>query len=431
MRALRFFAAWTLFALAFICAPQVSAGSYGDPKAVSVQLNYTGPQFNSGGAVTAPKIQKIRRAILAARTLNDADASVVSDSFTLTAPTTIDAGLTKTFQFSPANDGKVFNLFGGAWTNVNANPGYAPIIDTSAGTTQGLVQVEWITDAPKLEVGSSSMATGGSAGMLYVDGHPLQTGGVFTSTSGGTRFIELDWGGVRKIRSYRLVFAAPGWLRALWVDSASTVRPTSRDDVYRCAVDGDSIPAGTMSEAYDGFFQTYTYISMSLLGCRDIWLGAHGGSGWTVVGSYNTMPQRQAWIVAANPDLIDLEGGRNDTGSSPSVVQAAVTGELQYLRSNLPGVPIIVAGAQAGNTGPDAATIATENAISAAVTAVSDSYTAFMPVSTATDPWMQTANVSLWITGTNVHPNIVGSNYLGRTKARALPGVFPSLQGVN
>lgn len=88
------------------------------------------------------------------------------------------------------------------------------------------------------------------------------------------------------------------------------------------------------------------------------------------------------------------------------------------------------AGAMAGNTAPDASTLATEAAIQAGVTQFNDPLVGFMPISTAGDPWMNSGNTSTYITGSNVHPNIVGSYFLAWCQARSGISVLSRLIGV-
>jgi lysophospholipase L1-like esterase len=173
------------------------------------------------------------------------------------------------------------------------------------------------------------------------------------------------------------------------------------------------------------------------LGWRDTWNLSVGGTGYCNTGAgLRTFGDRVPQVLALRPDAVLVMGSTNDVGYSPAAVEAAAVAMLRALRGGTPA-PIIVVGVPSINL-PGAR--ATEQALAAAVAAIADPLTFFVPVTTATPPWVLgswnnavgvpsgTANAALYIAGDDVHPPEIGYDYYAQRIEQAIRAqVLPAL----
>ena len=188
-----------------------------------------------------------------------------------------------------------------------------------------------------------------------------------------------------------------------------------QDDIVRGAFFVDSIGVG-VGTAGSLYLNAFSQIAAKRLGWRSCQQIGIGGTGYQAPSTYWKFIDHISDLSLASIDILVVAGGVND-GSSGE--QAAVLAFLQAARALLPNVPIVVLGSFGGSTGPSATVLAVEAAISAAVTQLADPDCFFQPVSTATSPWLNTANAAGYINGTP-HPNDAGHDHYGYRTAIAV-----------
>jgi lysophospholipase L1-like esterase len=283
--------------------------------------------------------------------------------------------------------------------NSGAYCGYLSFL-AGNGMGCGFNSVSFMTDAPKIGIGI--YGGGGTSATVLVDDQYVMGPGDIITTVGYPEYVVLDYASSGTgTRARKVTVEFQGGNSNSWgaaVAPQYSVWPVAfTGDRIRAVFEGDSLTGG------GGGFPVlpngdWPGIASKLLGISDPWNVAQGSTGYCTAGSYQTFGQRIQNVTSANPDIVIVSGGTNDEGAgyTPTQIQACVTTYLQNLRAALPATPIIVQGVWPQATGPSAQRIATENAISAAVTAVADSLIYFVPVSTATPVWSSgTGNVTV------------------------------------
>lgn len=219
-------------------------------------------------------------------------------------------------------------------------------------------------------------------------------------------------------------------------DFTADVWAPTADDTIRAAVVGDSYTLGSQATLRP---DNWANRLGKLIGIDDIWNMGLSGTGYiAATASASKFLDRLPDLVACAPDVVIVHGGYNDASQTPSAVQVAVTAYLQAVRAALPEALIFVLGCNAGCTGPSTAHVATEVAIAAAVTAINDPYTFFVPVSPTANSaasWLygtgkvgataSNGNADLYVGPDGVHPSDAGYAYYG---ARAAQGLRKALQ---
>jgi lysophospholipase L1-like esterase len=268
---------------------------------------------------------------------------------------------------------------------------------------------------------------------IIVNGQYVSTSPTVMSSS-GVNYLTVDFtsAGGRAARLVTIESSAPAGFYGVYVGPTEGVyKPAG--DIVRLQVEGDSFASGAGATITQNGF---VYVLGDCLGTQDIWSDGVGGSGYiaSAGNTVTTFLQRVPDIIAANPDILVVCGGINDSGFTPQAVQAAVYTYLKTLRAQaaLAKTPIFITGAWPGPTGPSAAILATEAAIGAAVASMGDPYMFFIPV--ATDPngsWISgvgysgspagAGNSDVYTNGANLpHTNDAGHFFLGSRLADAI-----------
>ncbi|WP_407122754.1 SGNH/GDSL hydrolase family protein [Bradyrhizobium sp. STM 3561] len=378
------------------------------------------------------KLEKLKRAIAKARISNPVDAAVAGTLPTIT--TAFDATLATFFQPQDSVAGTVpaFNLLGGnaldfglVATGVHGYQVSATQSNTGAVSNQ--LVLEFDSDAPKIMVRGAQ-----GTWRVEVNGQFLSKTGNATAAGGGEQQLVLDWSGVRSLRSYRFHPVSGGWFSRVGVDALSRVsRP--RKERVRAVFAGDSYTSGTGATYGDS---DWASIAAYLLGIDDPWHSALTGTGFLNPGTTWTARSHVSDITGASPDLVVIAYGTNDTGLSG--IQAEVLLYLQTIRASLANVPIVVLGPWPKATGPSAAILTVESAVSAAVTQFNDPLCAFVPVSADTvGSWVfgtgfvgatnGSGNSDVYIDTDGIHPSNAGHEFLGR---RAAAGIATALMAM-
>lgn len=393
------------------------------------------PVANGGTGQKSLVLLKLRRAIAKADLTNSVDGAVASTLPTVT--NTYDASLSNFFLLDSLETGgiKYFNLLGGrpkdAGTVSGAIHGWYVEDSSYNGTTYSSPAVlEFISDAPKLQIRGAQ-----GTWRIEVNGQSISKTGNATAASGGEQQIVLDWSSVRAVRTYRIHISGAAFISRVGVGANSRIWAPSTDDYVRVGWVGDSYTQGTGASYGDN---NYADVASALLGFKDSWHSAFGGTGYLNAGSYVTFRGHIADIIAANPDIIVVAGGTNDANAG-ATLQAEVLLYLQTLRASLPNTPIVVLGPWPKATGPNATILGVEASISAAVTQFADPLCKFAPVAAdAAGAWISgtgyqgATNASgnsdyyIWTDGT--HPNDAGHDYLGRATAQAIRNAINSIQ---
>ncbi|MGA7523413.1 MAG: GDSL-type esterase/lipase family protein [Acidobacteriaceae bacterium] len=362
-------------------------------------------------------------------------ASSVPVALTVSYPADISGTLAPQYQLLGSYPG--FVNWGGYLPTLQAHSEYVSDAENVPG-------VRFVTDAPQFTIQGKG---GSNSGLqIMVDGQLLFSGGIQSGGIGPALFLTVDFtnAGGRKARTVSVFSLGGGQVfYGIYVDPASTVSAPPAISARAC-VFGDSYTAGGGSGAY-GMpvvpLDTWSNRALrGILGFQDVWSFAVGGTGYLAgtanLGAILANSGNQANIATCT--LIVVNEGVNDyVPYTPSQIQPAVTADVQELRSLVPNVPIVVTGIWGGADGPSAQMIAAEQAIQAGVEAVGDSNTYFIPISTATPPWMTgngnvtapngTGNADVCM-GPSGHPTaICEANYMGPRMANALRAVLPQI----
>jgi lysophospholipase L1-like esterase len=384
---------------------------------------------------------RLRRLAGAARFNNPYVNGVMAAPPTVTATTALPAGQTV---MKRLNDGAAspMRTFGGIPTPYFTFARQFPVVTLNGSGAGGNIgggkegntaQMEVMADAAKVTFsvfGSTvphrflvqSDATGGR--LQYVD-----TTGTAPLATSGANYITLDFGW-RALR--RVVIESQQGLGfdQVAVGATESLFQTDGTDLLRGVWLTDSYGATVIGgRANDNFAN----VMGAALGIRDRRVSALASTGWlnNVGGTRYTIGQRIAVdAVPQAPDVGFIFAGIND--GSATGIQAEVTTRVREWRAALPSVPLFVFGAWPATTGPSATVIAVENAITAAVAAVADPLTIFIPISTdPTGSWFfgtgrvgastGAGNTDLYFPNADPnHPNTAGHLYAGLRGADAV-----------
>lgn len=310
-------------------------------------------------------------------------------------------------------------------SNSNASP---------TGSNYGL-SVTFYTDAPKFAIAQSNENT--IPWRIIVDGQYISISGTVGSGAANPTYNVVDFSGVRKSRKITFEATAAWQFAGVACGPNDTVWLPDASDNVRAIVVGDSLAAGaSMVNGPSPIIGRGDWPSQigKYLGWNDPWNSSAGGTGYiNNASTKDNYIQRVTDVTGNAPNIVIVEGGANDTGSSAANVQAAALAYFQSVRSSLATVPIIVLGIPTPG-GPTAPSISTENAVSAAVTQFADALTFFIPVATAANPWLTgtgtvvapsgTGNCDVYTGVDNVHPTQAGIDYLAARIANAVRNVI-------
>lgn len=206
---------------------------------------------------------------------------------------------------------------------------------------------------------------------ILVDDQPITTGQIIpnvTLTSGGIFFLRLTWAAVSQRRvTIRMRNAAP---YDVSIPVTHTLSATDRRRPKVACV-GASFTKENTPGVVGGFneLDSWTWGFQDMLGV-EMFQCARGGTGYATTTPYNDTT-RMDNLVKTNPDLIVVEGSGNDDGIAAATLTSAAASFYSACATRLPGVPIIVVGAQPNDaaTVNGATRLANLNAVKAAADA--------------------------------------------------------------
>jgi lysophospholipase L1-like esterase len=323
-------------------------------------------------------------------------------------------------------------------TNGNIGSGFAD-------KNQWASAFEFSTDSDKVQL--TIFMSNAVKVMLQVDGQYVDKVGVTgLGAANADTFITMTFAS-RKPRRIRVLVPSlpskgPCLIKTIRTTATCTVWKPSQSQVLRCGWFGDSYSEGTNGAAtvYPVPNAAWNVIACELLGIRDCRQLAVGQTGYlaTATGTRSKLRDLIPLVAYQGPyDVIVIAHGYNDSSNTPAAVQAEALACYQLLRKMYPNTPIVVLGCQAGNAGPNAAQIACEGAIAAAVTQFNDPFCKFAPVSTAVPTWLNgtgklgapnsTGNSDVYVDPDGAHPSLAGNEFLGFRAAGAVRGAITSM----
>lgn len=181
---------------------------------------------------------------------------------------------------------------------------------------------------------------------ILVDDQPITTaqilpGSTLTLSAGSVQYMRLTWAAVSQRRvTIRMRNAAP---YDVSLPVTHTLTGTDRRRP-RVACVGASFTKEYMTTGGFNELDSWTWQLQDMLGVETFQC-ARSGTGYTTATAYNETV-RMDNLVATNPDLIIVEGSGNDDGVAAATVTAGATAFYSACNTRLPGVPIIVIGAQ-------------------------------------------------------------------------------------
>lgn len=297
------------------------------------------------------------------------------------------------------------------------------------------------TDAPKISIFAHPTNAEGSV-QITVDGQLLSPNAISQLTlNSSDNYLNLDFSLVgRKVRTITL-WNSNGQITfyGVYVDPYSNVWAPAPPNITACVM-GDSFTAGGGSGAYFepiNALDQWPMVAGQKLGIVNVWNMAIGGTGW-LAGSPNNVSgflanTTNSGFLSGYCNLIIINMGINDSGVyTGAQITAAVTADLQTLRSLNASAPIIVTGTWY------ATDLTTEQAIQAGVTAEADPNVYFLPMATdPTNSWLTgSGNITAPVSGplsvclgNASHPTAVcEKNWMGPKMANAIKAIIPSIQ---
>lgn len=404
--------------------------------------------FKEFSSTMENKLIRLRRRAAAARLQNPRNRGPMNSPPSITQDgTTRPAGQDNNYLINISAGAAVLKSYGGSVYTSGSFTGR--VKSAVIGTTGGNIGANdgsqasysrkyFIADAAKVTLRVSRSF---APYRFLVDGQYVDLTGTLTTATSPTstnEYITLDFSAVggRAVREIAVESQADNAFIGVYVGSTETVRePSSPDHLTSCLL-GDSYVYGTGAAALgDGFGA----VMADWLGIHAHTNSASGGTGWAnAVGGLYTFNQRIAngdLALGGTPDLIVLASSYNDRSQSTTIVNANALAGLQSARSLYPDALVAVLGTFPANSGPSAATIATENAVFAAVTQFDDYWTRFIAVSMRTNGMLisgtgtvsaptGTGNSDLYTGADATHPTAAGHAFIGRFCAEQILTAF-------
>ncbi|ARQ95367.1 hypothetical protein [Bradyrhizobium phage BDU-MI-1] len=299
-----------------------------------------------------------------------------------------------------------------------------------ADKNQWASAMEIMTDSDKVQFGiymSNAVKV-----MFQVDGQYVDFAGVTgLGAASADTFLGLTFA-TRKVRRIRVLIPClpskgPCLVKSIRVSPTCSFWKPNQANVLRMAWYGDSYGEGTNGAAsiYPIPNAAWPVLTGELLGIRDVRQLSVGSTGYLsdAAGARSKLRDQMPRTFSQGPfDIAVFAHGYNDSGFAPAAIQAEVLFCLQMFRQNFPLTPMVVLGCQAGAAGPNAAQIACDGAIGAAVLQFNDPLCKFVPVSTDTPTWLNgtgavgatngSGNSDFYVDPDKAHPNVAGAEYL-------------------
>lgn len=397
----------------------------------------------------AGTIKRLKNAFNRALVSNPEINAVMASPPTLTAASSDTSGLTKfytanqfasmltitggSFYYSSSNNrGAVANQnVAGDAGNINFVA--APQVPTvPAGTSAvGPWYLKFMTDAPVFQIRGAATAASNPIRFI-VDGQYIDRVGNDLNTNNYLKFDFTSVGG-RKPRLIEIEGQyAINWF-SIQIDSLSRVWKPTPIDTIRAAITGDSHTEG-ISGIAGASWSGCSAISSRLLGIWDMYIASLGGTGYLKTGTSGLRKtirfQLDDWCGIGKYDLVMFAGGYNDLAFTTAAVSAEALACWRKARQLQPAALIIVFGIWGAAKGPDATTIAMENALAAQFAVWADPFSIFIPVSTAFEPWEfgtgfqgatnGTGNSDNYVFTDGIHCNTAGQQHRAYRMATAV-----------
>jgi lysophospholipase L1-like esterase len=286
----------------------------------------------------------------------------------------------------------------------------------------------FMTDAPVFEARMTPAGTPATNVHVLVDGkYATPAGGLVPGANGAVR---VDFAGVRKPRLIEICSAGASGFRCVNTGPLDSVYAPAFASDPQIVFDGDSFSESDFNQSPVDPDGDWTQQLARRLGWRLPRQLAVASTGWlnSAAGARSTLRFRLengGWLDA-NPSALVVASGYNDVtlieaaATNNAAVVAEMTLYLLSVRNIYPNLgPVFILGPWSGRRGPDAPTIALEQAMQAGVTAIGNANNYFVPVSTPTPkPWQfgtgntgatnGTGNSDLTTGGDGTHPSVYG-----------------------
>jgi lysophospholipase L1-like esterase len=341
------------------------------------------------------------------RAANDADAPTVTFG-------TSNPGLGTTW--TPVSNASLFRVLGASPVAYRTNLWELQTFVAASGGSpvQRTAAVQFVTDATKFAI---SLPSNSGAARVIIDGQYLSLSSY--NPAAADSWLTIDYSGVggRKLRTVTVQtnksFSYFGGVQTAATDQ---VMAPANDDSVRAVVVADSLEAGagpgpSLAGGAPGTLWG------QLVGIDDVWLLSTGSTGdiATASGTAYNYAQRAPQIIALNPAVVVIAASTNDIGHTASDITAARLSLLRTLRAALPRAILVNEGCWPKN---DAGVPTVEGAVLAAVTAMNDPLTFFIPRYTEVPAWVTSSNRGLMIAADGTHPTDLGSHQNGRLLAK-------------
>lgn len=236
-------------------------------------------------------------------------------------------------------------MYNSYWQNTSLTPGTSP-----AGA------LGFITDAQHIALQHTSFGAGDV--QAYIDGRPINMRSDSHQIPYGTQiYTDLVLSGPRRFREIEFASGLPAFT-ALLFETNDTVFPTA-PKALKVAIVGDSYIQGSMAEDKDGVLgltQLAQAERLRVLTGWDVMAAGIGGSGYLAGGSggaslsYGSQ-DRINGLKNCQPDLVIVYGSINDNTFTEVEITAAAIAYYNKLNVELPGIPVVVVGAEPYNVG--------------------------------------------------------------------------------
>jgi acyl-CoA thioesterase-1 len=327
----------------------------------------------------------------------------------------------------------------GSPTMINLSNGYQGSTDygtaTNIGTTQPF-SIEFDHYGTAFTVNIIGLQVG-YLWQVYVDGQPasltpLQIPDANTASGRGT--YALVTFAAARLRRIRVTLPGNVTFRRIYHGAATDAFGPAQKQATRCYMLGDSWAGGTGATS----FLTSLPAQLELLTGWEMFRGGQSGSGYIAAPSAPTTAYgstaRLNSVVAANPDIVIVQGTSNDDANT-ATVGAAAAALYTALATQVPKAKVVVVGAQNTSTTVSANRELARAAIRTAALAAPNVVKFIDPI---TDAWItgtgntsapgNDGNASVFVGGTagtdNAHLNDNGYAYYAR---RILQGIAGSL----
>lgn len=355
-------------------------------------------------AAAQARLSRLMRAARAAAIANPRNAGAYTGTLTIPASiATVPPETPLAWPYAGNAAPGVWRTTGGTPTIVNGAYRFASsviaatggTVGTNNGATANWWRVSVMMDARYLTVRLFPQAT---AYRFLVDGKYVSPAGTVLSTTTGTtlQYLTLDFG-TRGVRQVTIEGHLAQGFAGGWTEATGSLWPIDTAETPNAVFLGDSYIVGAAAALYgDGVAP----ILGDWMGQRMLASGS-GGTGWATPTNYRFDERIAAGDIALNgttPDVIYLMASINDRARDLAAVQANAATGIATARARYPGVPIIVFGALAGAGN---SVTGAEQAVQAAVAALGDPLTAFVPVTGD--------GAGAWISGTGKIGTTTGS----------------------